>query len=838
MKISLNSIKKLTEVKVDIKELEDLIARKIGNVETIDYIGEKYKGILIGQIEKAEAHPDSDILGVYQVNIGDGKVVQVVAGDKSLNVGDKIAYFPVGVKVPYNAHPEKYDGIVREVTLRGVASNGMMAAAKELDISADYEKVLKLDTDVKPGTTFIDAYDLDDYVIDVENKALTNRPECFGLIGMAREISAIQGLAYKTPDWFDYNNEKWTHPLAKNVEKRDGKLVACPRYMYTTMENVQIKDSPVWLQIELMKAGVRPINNVVDITNYLMILTGQPLHAFDMDKVAKDGKELKIGVRKAKSGETITVIDGSTKELDEEVVVITDGESPIAIGGVMGGLNTEISTETKRVVLECANFDMYNIRKTSNRLGIASDAAARYARNQDPQMCEAVMYKLIEMMEDLSGAKLSSKIYDYYNTPREKRKIEISVNELQIKTGLEIDVKDIVKTLEDEELSVEFDGDAKGNENLIVNIPTYRQDLNIAEDIQEEVARLYGFDAIKTRLPQRTMSATAKNPIIDFQSRLRNVLKSLGGVEILTYNFTSAQLLEKAGQLHLNAHKLKNPLSPELEYMRMNLTPVMMEKVAQNIKDGHEEFCLYEINKSHIKGQLDSEKLPFEFRTVCFAHCAVDKVEKLKYSGSAYYMAKKYLEMTLESLKCCEVEYDGMDKSEVTAEIPANIKTIAQSYDQTQSAYVFYQLEGKKYYLGVVGVINEKLSQYLGLPNFTSAFEIDVDLLRSIENLGKKFVPISKYPKVVRDFCFVADKDIPYQIVEATVLESLAQEDMICSVEPVDIYKQKDDDATRQITVRATIQGKDKVLKEKDIEYLHKKVVRAVVQKCGAKLKE
>jgi len=832
MKISLNSIKKMTKVNAEMKELEDLIARKIGNVETIDYIGEKYKGILIGQIEKAEAHPDSDILGVYQVNIGDGKIVQVVAGDKTLHESDKVAYFPVGVKVPYNAHPEKYDGIVREVTLRGVKSIGMLAAAKELDISADYEKVLKLDTDAKPGTPFSDAYDLDDYIIDIENKALTNRPECFGLIGIAREISAIQGLKYQTPDWFNYCSDKWSHPLQENIEKCNGKEVACPRYMYATMENVTVKDSPVWLQVELMKAGIRPISNVVDVTNYLMILTGQPLHAFDMDKVTKGSESLTIGVRKAKKGETITIIDGSTKELDEEVVVITDGKSPIAIGGVMGGLDTEIDENTKRVVLECANFDMYNIRKTSNRLGIASDAAARYARNQDPHMCEAVMYKFIEMMGELSEAKLSSKIYDYFKSPREKKTIEISIEELLTKTGLKIEVQEIIDTLENEELHVENDSD-----RLIVNIPTYRQDFNIAEDIQEEVARLYGFDAIEMKLPVRTMSATSKNSMMDFQKRLRNALKSLGGIEIITYNFTSAQLLTNAGQIALNAHKLKNALSPELEYMRMNLTPIMMEKVAQNIRDGHEEFCLFEINKSHMKGQLDDEKLPYEFRTVCLAHCAVEKAEKLKYSGSPYYMAKNYLEMLLKSLKCSEVEYESLSKIENPEDVPANIKTIAQTYEKNSSAYVTYQIEGKKYYLGVVGTMNQKITQYLNLPRYTSAFELDLDLLKNFEGSGAGFTPISKYPKVVRDFCFVADKDIPYQVIETAVLEGLAQDEMLFTVEPVDIYKQKDDDATRQITVRATIQGKNKVLKEKDIDYLQKKVVRSVVQKCGAKLK-
>jgi phenylalanyl-tRNA synthetase beta chain len=853
MKISIKSIEKLTPVNIPEDSLEQRLTTQVVNVEGIERLGEKYAGILVAQIVEKADHPDSDKMAVYQVNIG-AKTVQVVASDKVLQIGDKCPYLPPESKVPFNAHPEKFDGVIKAMELRGVMSEGMLATSKELEFSVDHEKVLVLDTDVEPGTLLSEAYGLDDLVIDAENKGLTNRPETFGLIGFAREVSGIQSLQFTTPKWFSYQHNEYRELYSdliaelesykSGTEKtRAGFSVnhqadrLSPRYMLIALDNIEVKSSPVWLQVELMKAGIRSINNVVDITNYLMVLTGQPLHAMDYDKCHpdKDGK-INIVVRKAKKGERLTVIDGKSLVLDEEIVVICDDSGPQDLAGVMGGMSSEITRSTKRILLECANFDMYNIRKTSNKTGIKSDAVTRFARSQDPNMCEAVIFKAIEMFKELCGAKVASQLADIVAYPRDPRKVSISVSRLNAHIGLDFDANKIAQILKNVELETEVD---KNDSDIMhVLIPTYRQDLNIREDIHEEVARLYGFNNIEITMPTRSIAPTTKNGYMTFTTQMRDSLVSMGAYDLITYNFVGDAMFKKTGQDISLAYHIINSLSPELEYMRTSLTPGLLEKVGMNHSGGVEEFAISEINIAHIKGIIDTENLPYEWKLNSLVFSAIDKIAKTKYEGSPYYTAKLYLDGLLKDLKAKEVRYEALTEISHHNELPVWLHNLITLYNPKLTAVVTYEMESKRYYLGIVGEFTSSVKKAFGLPAYSAGYEINIENLMQIAKAVNTYVEPSKYPATVQDLCFVADRDVPYNaIVKAISGELTKDNNILFKVDPVDIYMSDKASVTKQMTFRISVQGKNEVLNEKYMGDLRTRLSENVLNATGASFK-
>lgn len=856
MNISLKIIEKYCKIDINKEEIEQRISTQLVNVEGLIELGKKYAGILVAQIVEKKDHPSADKLAIYQVNIGE-KIVQIVTADKLLNVGDKCAYLAPGIRVPFNAYPDRFDGIIKAMELRGVMSEGMLASAKELEFSLDHERVLVLDTDLPAGTPLSEVYQLDDTIVDAENKGLTNRPETFGIIGFAREMAGIQSQKFTTPKWFSYQNSQYRELYPDLINELDnlksGEIKTragfsvnhqadklSPRYMLIALDNVQVKSSPVWLQVELMKAGVRSINNVVDITNYMMILTGQPMHAMDYDKCNVDAEgRVNIVVRKSKAGERLTVIDGKTLELDDEMVVICDDTGPQDLAGIMGGLSSEISDKTTRVLLECANFDMYNIRKTSNKTGIKSDAMTRFARNQDPNMCEAVMFKALEMFKELAGAQIASQLVDIFPYPREVKNLEVLVSRLNAHLGVNFDAQKIIEILANVELIATQD--SINPDKLLVQVPTYRQDINIFEDIHEEVARLYGYNNIEITLPKRTIAPTSRNKEIELNEKVRAILVSMGAYELLTYNFIGESLFKKSGQDASQAYHIKNALSPELEYMRTSLTPSLLDKVAMNHSSGYEEFVLTEINKSHIKGILDDENLPCELRLNALVFSVQDKTARVKYEGSPYYAAKMYLISLLDQLKTKNLEYTALSeeiKNNGFQELPIWLQNLLPLYSQKQSALVTYEFHNKKYYLGIVGEYSKKVKKAFDLPSYCAGYEINMESLANIVELGSIYVEPSKYPSTSQDLCFISDKDVPYDSLENSILQELKDlSEILYKVEPVDVYMTDINAETKQTTIRISLQGRNAVLEDKYVEDLRKRIIRNVLQVTGAKLK-
>ena len=521
MKFSLNLAQDYSNVDLKSISREELLKRigaQLGAVEEVEDWAPKYKGVVVVKVVSCEQHPNADRLHVCTIDDGgtttgvkrgEKGLVQVVCGAPNVHAGMLAAWIPPGATVPASfgtSEPFMLDA--RE--LRGVVSNGMLASPKELGISDDHSGILELDPEEigktpKPGEPLTNYFGLDDFVVDLENKMFTHRPDCFGNLGVARELAGISGLKYKSPDWYTKDSAESREQRAEvklEVKNQAGKLVS--RFMAVAMSGVTVGKSPVWLQAALARVGLKPINNVVDVTNYVMHLTGQPLHAFDKDKLASSH----LGPRMAKKGERLALLNGKTIELTEDDIVISTSEKAVALAGIMGGSETEVDDNTKNIVIECATFDMYNVRRTSMRHGLFTDASTRFTKGQSPLQNARVLAYAIKMMSETAGATQASHVYDIHGKLDEPNIVTVDAGFINERLGSKLTAKDIASLLEKTEF--EIVSVPAGKNKLHIRPPFWRMDIEIAEDIVEEIGRLYGFDKLPLTLPARPAKPAAK----------------------------------------------------------------------------------------------------------------------------------------------------------------------------------------------------------------------------------------------------------------------------------------------------------------------------------------
>jgi phenylalanyl-tRNA synthetase beta chain len=472
MKVSLNWVKEFIKVDLPVDELVEKIGAQLGAVEEVVNLGEKYQKIVIVKVVSCEKHEGADKLSVCTIDDGgitpdvkrDGNGhVQVVCGAPNVREGMLVAWLPPGATVPSTVGTAE-PFVLEARELRGVVSNGMLASAKELGIGDSHEGLLELDQG-KPGDGFAATYKLDDVVIDIENKMFTHRPDCFGIIGVSREIAGITGNKFKSPDWYD------TLP---NLPAGEGLEIAinnelpslAPRFTAIALKDITVAPSPVWLQTYLSRSGVRPINNIVDITNYMMLLTGQPLHAYDYDKVKElSGGKATLVVRNPHPGEKLTLLNGKEIQPREEAILIATDKQAIGLGGVMGGSETEVSSQTKNIILECATFDMYSIRRTSMAHGIFSDAVTRFTKGQSPLQNDRVLAEAAQTICDTAGGSFGSTVLDdrHIDSAAVERgnlhpAVTVTVAYINERLGLGLKAGDMKKLLENVEFSVEAEG--------------------------------------------------------------------------------------------------------------------------------------------------------------------------------------------------------------------------------------------------------------------------------------------------------------------------------------------------------------------------------------------
>jgi phenylalanyl-tRNA synthetase beta chain len=823
MRLSTNLLRKFADIKVDDNKIVQLIQEHIGEVDYSHDLREDYRDIVIAEIVEKQDHPDADKLGVYKIVYGEKEPIQVVAGDKNLKVGDKVAYLKIGSVVPYSILTEEEPFVIKKINLRGVASNGMMGSARELNLGNNHARVMVLPKDAPVGQPFAEYYDLNDTIIEIENKALTNRGDLFGILGISRELTAILGHKFVSPDWY-LNYDKYLKPEDTCLKLRvvnDAEAI-CPRYTALALDNVHVEESPIWLKSTLIKCGIKPVNNIVDITNYISVLIGQPLHAFDYDKLIKTDPNAKdtanIIVRMAQPEETILGLDDKLYALDEETMVIADSTHPIAIAGVIGGKETEVDKNTKRIILESANFNKTSIRKTSMRLGIFTEAATRFMRNLDPKQCLPGLLKAVEIFKDENWATIASEIIDIYHEEKDEVTITIFPEKVNTILGTELTINEISTILENLEYSVEIRN--KKKETWIqATAPSWRKDIEIAEDIYEDIGRIFGFNNIPIKLPEKEIKPPHKNSIVEIKKSIREVLSNSGANESVNYSFVGIDSFKNCNLDNNLAYKIQNPLSPELSLMRTTLLQSLFQKGKENLERGEEAFVLYEMNISHLNNYVEENKLPTEnwYLSSLIVNSVVDT------NASPYFVAKRYLEKVFRSLGVENIQYDLISESE-ELDLPPYIKNILNIFEPNRASIV--SIKGVK--LGIVGEIKTFVKDSNKLPEYSGAFEINIEDLVKIKPSNKKYRDMPIYPTFTKDLCFEMPIETKQKSLEDEITQTLEKENLWYKVECLDIYSDEKLKERKRITYRVTASDFNKTLNDSEIKTLTSRISKKI----------
>ncbi|MDD4381809.1 MAG: phenylalanine--tRNA ligase subunit beta [Candidatus Dojkabacteria bacterium] len=822
MKISLKTLKNISGIDLKLEELVSLIKNHIGQVESYHNIENDYKDIVVAQITKKEAHPDADKLCVYNIDYKSGTTT-VVAGDKDLNVGDKVAYLKPGAVVPYSIYSLPEPIVISKRNMRGIDSDGMLGSKMELNIGMNHKHVMILPKDAPIGKSFSKYYGLDDCVIDIENKALTNRGDLFGLIGIARELCAITGTKFENPEWYtDYEKNIKPEINCLKIDIKNDAESLCTRYCAIVMDDIHIEKSPDWLRSLLLILGIPSINNIVDITNYISFLIGHPLHAFDYDKVVKNG-DAEIHVRMAKQEESILCLDKKNHILDDKVIVIADKENPIGIAGMMGGVETAISDDTKRIIIESAMFDKTSIRRSSMRLGISTDSATKFKHSLDLNHCIVSLKKCVEMIKELTNAKIASEIIDIYDNEKSIIDIELNIEDINTILGTNLEKAIIINILTNLGYKIL---QKKGN-SIHVEVPSWREDVKIREDIYEDIGRIYGYNNIESKLPKRDIKPVKENAIFELKRNIRNILSNCGANETDTYNFTNIDNIKKCTQNPDLAFIIKNPLAPELSLMRTSLNQSLLIKGSENTQRGFDTFVLYEMNIPHQKGLYDGNELPLE--NWYLSLFITDRNDS--YSGSPFYLAKKYLERVFNSLNIENVSYILASESE-QENLGIDIKNLMDLFDSNTSAIVYIGKDA----IGVVGEYKNIVKENFKLAKYSAGFEINLNSIAGSVNGLKRYLDIPVYPSVIKDFCFEVDNSTKYIDIEREIRKVINKNKLFGITQCVDIYKKEDKDNTKRITIRIDIKHYEKTLSNTDIESISKDIIKTVKAKYSAKL--
>ena len=843
MKVSLNIVKSL--VNFELPPVDELVARvnvQLGSVEKVIDLGAQYKDARIVHVVQCEPHPNADRLHVCLIDDGgtvanvprdDKGYVQVVCGAPNVHADMWAVWLP-----PNSTVPASFDDaepfVLNARKLRGVLSQGMLAAADELAIGTDHDGIVEIRERDMPkgavlraGDSFAQVFGLDDVVLDIENKMFTHRPDCFGQLGVAREISGIFGQAFTSPDWYTVA-QKFADGSGLKLDVYNDIPDLVPRFMAVAVKNVTVQPSPLWLQCQLVAMGGKPINSIVDATNYIMLMTAQPTHAYDYDKL-RGGK---LGARMAREGETIALLNGKTYTLGTDDIVIADSERAVALGGIMGGADTEVSSDTKNIVLECANFDMYTVRKTAMRHGVFTDALSRFNKGQSPLQNAPVLKRLMSMV----GGEQASEVHDkkqfsdefdeYFAGKYTPANIDINSSFINQRLGLQLADSDIYTLLNNVEVHGHGPEDELGY--MCIQVPFWRTDIELKEDVVEEVGRLYDFGKLPRELPQRSTKPAPKNPRRELKRQIREQLSRAGANEALTYSFVHEHILKRAEQHADQAYKLSNALSPDLQYYRLSVLPSLLDKVHANIKAGHDEFCLFEIGKGHdVRLPHSEDGLPSEQTFVDAVYAA-----KKARASAPYYQVQRMAVRLLSSLGA-QFELTPMATENDDGEGLSGVEfEVAAPFDRQRSAWI---LCGKER-LGIVGEFKQAVRRNFKLPEYAAGFSIDFDQLLAQPRDGQTYRPLSRFPSTSRDVSLRAPRDVSYaelyHVVQAAVGESAG--DITVTIEPRAIFQPANDHSIKTTTFRLRMTHYERTLTDADAKPIVDRVATMALAKLGA----
>lgn len=851
MKVSLNLIKQL--INFELPPVDELVARvnqQLGGVEEVIDLKAKYGGARIVRVVECAKHPNADRLSVTKIDDGgavadvprdENGLVQVVCGAPNVHADMWAIWLPPKSMVPASFDDDE-PFVLDARPLRGVLSQGMLAAADELDIGTDHEGIIEIHehdvpagVELTAGTHFAETFGLDDYVLDIENKMFTHRPDCFGQLGVAREIAGIFHQQFTSPEWYKSEQQfSGAEGLELTVTNEAPELV--PRFMAVAIRDVTVGSSPLWLQCKLVAMGGKPINNIVDATNYMMLMTAQPTHAYDYDKLRGSTLEARL----ARDGEKVSLLNGKEYELTTDDIVIADGEGVIGLAGIMGGADTEVSSDTKNIVLECANFDMYALRRTAMRHGIFTDALTRFNKGQSPLQNAAVLKQLMGMVGGVQTSEVEDKCNTAIFAENKLLRKAILPEFLMERLGKKFESAEVVSMLGNVEISVkehtvmmdesyENDiGSLRDNrlrhveqEAMYVQPPFWRTDLELPEDIVEEVGRLYGFDKLPRQLPRRSIKSTPKNLRRELKNAVRQNLSRAGANEVLTYSFVHERILKNAEQDISQAYKLSNALSPDLQYYRLTVLPSLLDKVHANIKAGHDEFALFEMGKGHVKMHgLGEDGLPEASQFTDMVYAA-----KKPGAGAPFYKIRRLVEQLAHDL--------GTELVFKPIEQERNFPVTAP-FDQSRSALV-ETTDGT--FIGIVGELKQSVIKNFKLPTYVAAASLDTAGLETVyAKQGSHYQPLSRYPSTSRDISLKLPTDVNYASVAQGIDRVLEAVEIDVAFHVVSIYQPPNDTSTKTLTFRLAFTSHQRTLVDSDITPIIESIQQVTQQTYGAEL--
>lgn len=796
------------------KEFCDRMIMSGSNIETISYLGEGIENVKIAKVLSIDKHPDADKLVVCQMDLGKLGKLQIVTGASNLYVG---AYVPVAahgsvVPGPLHGQPKQDGGVkISAGELRGVKSDGMMCGPQELGIadkcaplvSKDGIWLLSGNYEDKLGENIDEVLGLKDGVVDFE--ITPNRPDCLSMIGMAREAAATFGgeLVYPKTDC------KTLTEKSSDYIQVEVKSDLCKRYTARVIKDVKIEQSPWWLQKKLIAAGMRPINNIVDITNFVMMEYGQPLHAFDIRSLAGG----KIVVDVAEEGSKFTTLDGVERSLDDSMLMINDANGPVAVAGVMGGLDSEIKPDTETVVLESANFVGSSVRQTSKKLGLRTEASGRYEKGIDPNLCEEAADRVCALIDELGYGKVLEGSVDIYKSPEHPQVVSARVSRINKVLGTDLSREEMVAILESLEMKVQGTGD-----DLIVTAPTVRQDILKEVDFVEEIARMYGYDNLPNTLPK--LDVKAENSLSwETRRKLRDLLCAMGADEIQTFSFINQKIFDACRideeSWERDTVDIINPMGEDTAAMRTILTPGMLEVLARNYNRSVEGVRAFEIGKVFSKNYIQPEGLPDESFDLSLGVYGKDE---------SFFTLKGMVECMFDMMGIKDVSY--IAEPEYGVYHPGRCARVVKVTDK-----------GEEVELGIMGEVHPDVASNYGIGDKAYCGEFFLDRLIEFSSREIQYSKPPKYPSTSRDIAMVVSESTPVAEIEKVIKE--AGTEILRSVKLFDIYRGIQVGAGKKsVAYSLTYRHDDRTLTDVETEEAHAKVVEALKNNLGASIRD
>lgn len=801
MLVSLKWLKDYVDVEMTPAELADALTMAGLEVDEIKQIKPAFTGVVSAEILSVKPHPSADKLCLCAVT-DSIQTYPIVCGAKNIKAGDIVPLAKVGATIPGGY-------TIKSTVLRGEKSDGMLCSEEELEVGDDNTGIMQLPPGTALGKPLEEILDLGDTVLDVS--ITPNRADCLSMIGIAREVAAITGKKIKMPVGEVYESAEDINSIT-SVKIIDSDL--CPRYTARMIKDVAIGPSPVWMKTRLEAVGLRSINNVVDVTNFVMLEMGQPLHSFDF-RFLEEGR---IVVRKSVQDEEFVSLDGKARKLEADTLLICDGVKPVAIGGIMGGLNSEVKDDTRIVFLESAYFNPSSIRRSARRLAMPTDAAFRFERGIDPEGVLAALNRAAGLIADLSGGKVCKNFIDEYpaKVPAAAN-IPLALSRVNAVIGTAIEGSEVIRILQSIGMEVKENEPGK----YLVTPPTYRVDITREIDLIEEVARLYGYDRVPVTLPDVAVTEMAAIPRLDLEERIRTVLTGNGYNEVINYSFISPQSVDYLGLTENDERRrlvhIKNPLVEDQAVMRTTMIFALLDSLKKNANNGCFNLKLFEMGRIFLSG--GAGKLPAERNVLAGLLSGTIGEDLWNYRLNVdFYDVKGCIDNLFSDLKTGDCRY--------VAENPEPFLHPGKSAN-------IYLNDSK---VGYLGEVHPDVKDRMDLKVNSYVFEINLDMLVNHIAGEVTYKEISKYPAVARDVAFVVDSGVQADYMLDIVLRQ--KEDLLENVGIFDIYAGKGlPDGTKSLGLRFSYRSPDKTLTDLEVNNVHERIVRKTIELTGARVR-